>query len=186
MKISLILKILVFSAFGIILRVIFYNSKYKDLLKSLLIFDQSSYNFNNLKENYIYNKFLKISSLETFDNGFSKNNTQKIHDKNYYSEYEFISKPLALTYKYIKKVPKKYIFIFYIVCDFVIAFLISTFKYKCSAEVENNIIEENKNQDSEFFNIGVFCFYLCNRESHPLCYVGKLLLVIYLVVHQVP
>ena len=107
----MLLKILVFSAFGIILRVIFYNSKYKDLLKSLLIFDQSSYNFNNLKENYIYNKFLKISSLETNNNGFSKNNTQKIPDKNYYSEYEFISKPLALTYKYIKKVPKNYIFI---------------------------------------------------------------------------
>ena len=169
MKISLILKILVFSAFGIILRVIFYNSKYKDLLKSLLIFDQSSYNFNNLKESYIYNKFLKISSLETNNNGFSKNNTQKILDKNYYSEYEFISKPLALTYKYIKKVPNNYIFIFYIVCDLVIAFLISTFKYKCSSEVEDNIIEENENQESEFFNLGVFCFYLCNPVSITTC-----------------
>ena len=171
MKISLILKIIVFSAFGIILRVIFYKSKYKDLLKSLLIFDQSSYNFNNLKENYIYNKFLKISSLETINNGFSKNNTQKIVDKNYYSEYEFISKPLALTYKYIKKVPNNYIFIFYIVCDLVIAFLISTFKYKCSSEleVEGNIVEENENQETEFFNLGVFCFYLCNPVSITTC-----------------
>jgi len=94
-----LLKLLLFSLFGILLRIIFYYSKYKDYLKSLLIFDQSSYNFDNLKENYIYNFFKKISSIETNDNGFSKDYIPKdIPDNNYYSEYEFISKPLALLY----------------------------------------------------------------------------------------
>ncbi len=46
-----------FSSLGVLLRIIFYYSKYKDYLKSLLIFDQSSYKFDNLKENYIYNLF---------------------------------------------------------------------------------------------------------------------------------
>ena len=132
MKIISIFKLIIFSLFGILLRVIFYYSKYKDYLKSLLIFDQSSYNFENLKENYIYNLFNKLSSIETKDNGFSKGKIHNnIKDTNYYSEYEFISRPLALLYQYIKNYPKEYIFIFFIICDLFIAYLISTFKYHC-------------------------------------------------------
>ena len=54
-----ILKIIFFSLFGISLRIIFYYSEYRDYLKSLLIFDQAPYNFDNIKENYIYNLFHK-------------------------------------------------------------------------------------------------------------------------------
>ena len=170
-----LLKLLLFSLFGILLRIIFYYSKYKDYLKSLLIFDQSSYNFDNLKENYIYNFFKKISSIETNDNGFSKDYIPKdIPDNNYYSEYEFISKPLALLYKYIKNYPKEYIFIFFIICDLIIAYLISTIKYHCSDNIKNNKEEkkeENNNNHNENnkVNLGAFCFYLCNPVSITTC-----------------
>ena len=169
MKMISILKLIMFSSFGILLRVIFYYSKYKDYLKSLLIFDQSSYNFDNIKENYIYNLFHKISSIETKNNGFSKNNiSNTIYDNNYYSEYEFISKPLALSYQYIKNYPKEYIFSFFVICDLLIAYLISTFKYHCSINIEEN---NNKKEEIENnkINIGVFCFYLCNPVSITTC-----------------
>ena len=176
MEIMSLIKLIFFSLFGILLRVIFYFSEYKDYLKSLLIFDQSSYNFNNLKENYIYNLFYKTSSIETKDNGFSKDSIPKdISDNNYYSEYEFISKPLALLYKYIKNYPKEYIFIFFIICDLIIAYLISTFKYRCSNNTQNNKnekeIEKNEMVDehNEHINLGVFCFYLCNPVSITIC-----------------
>ena len=162
MKIKSILKLILFSLFGILLRIIFYYSQYKDYLKSLLIFDQSPYNFDNIKENYIYNLFHKEYIKQTSNNNFS-NNSQNINfkDINYYSEYEFISKPLSSLYKYIKNYPKEYIFIFFIVCDLIIAYLISTFKYKCIL----NII----NDDEDEFNSGVFCFYLCNPISITTC-----------------
>ena len=135
MKMISLLKIILFSLFGIILRIIFYYSKYKDYLKSLLIFDQSSYNFDNLRENYIYNLFHKVSSIETKDNGFSNStNLKPLKDNNYYSEYEFISKPLTIVYKYIRHYPKEYIFAFFIICDLIIAYLISIFKYHFSSK----------------------------------------------------
>ena len=161
-------KIIIISLLGILLRILFYYSKYKDYLKSLLIFDQSSYNFDNLKENYIYNLFHKISSLETKYNDFSDNKIQKeIHDNNYYSEYEFISKPLALLYKYIKNYPKEYIFSFFIVCDILIAFLISTIKFHFKKE-ENAEIKKNEEEENNI-NLGIFCFYLCNPVSITTC-----------------
>ena len=174
MKMISILKLIVFSSFGILLRVIFYYSKYKDYLKSLLIFDQSPYNFDNLKENYIYNLFHKVSSIETKNNGFSKDNVNgnnNIIDNNYYSEYEFISKPLALLYQYIKNYPKEYIFILFIICDLLIAYLIGTFKYHCSDIQQENEKKEDKNgeYENEEINIGVYCFYLCNPVSITTC-----------------
>ena len=175
MKIISFLKIILFSLFGILLRMIFFYSKYKDYMKSLLIFDQSSYNFDNLKENYIYNMFHKKSSIETKDNGFSKDTVLKpINDNNYYSEYEFISKPLALLYKYIKNYPEKYIFTFFIICDLIIAYLISTFKYRSSLshtksdKKEEEKVNDNKNIENHI-NLGVFCFYLCNPVSITTC-----------------
>ena len=169
MKIISIFKLIIFSLFGILLRVIFYYSKYKDYLKSLLIFDQSSYNFENLKENYIYNLFHKVSSIETKDNGFSKGKIHNnIKDTNYYSEYEFISKPLALLYQYIKNYPKEYIFIFFIICDLFIAYLISTFKYHCSTNKEDKK-DNDKLEEYENINLGVYCFYLCNPVSITTC-----------------
>ena len=174
MKIFSILQLLIFSAFGILFRVIFYYSKYKDYLKSLLIFDQSPYNFDNLKENYIYNLFHKVSSIETKDNGFSKDKIpNSLPDTNYYSEYEFISKPLALLYKYIRNYPKEYIFSFFIICDLLIAYLISTFKYHSSSKDADakNKIEKNNDKDNEDnkINLGAFCFYLSNPVSITTC-----------------
>ena len=170
MKINSIFKLLLFSSFGILLRIIFYYSQYKDYLKSLLIFDQAPYNFDNIKENYIYNLFHK-ESIKSTNNDNSMNKT---NDLNYYSEYEFISKPIALLYKYIKNYPKEYIFIFFIACDLLIAYLISTFKYHC---ILNNSIdedintkkEENDDENEDKFNSGVFCFYLCNPISITTC-----------------
>ena len=165
-----ILKLIMYSLLGILLRVIFYYSKYKDYLKSLFIFDQSSYNFGNLKENYIYNLFHKRSSIETKNNGFSKgkkSTKNTIIDNNYYSEYEFISKPLALLYPYIKDYPKEYIFIFFIICDLLIAYLISTFKYHCSdIRQDNEKKDESKNEN---INLGFYSFYLCNPVSITTC-----------------
>ena len=170
MKINSIFKLLLFSSFGILLRIIFYYSQYKDYLKSLLIFDQAPYNFDNIKENYIYNLFHKESTKSTNN----ENSMNKTKDLNYYSEYEFISKPIALLYKYIKNYPKEYIFIFFIACDLLIAYLISTFKYHCILNVSkdeyikvNN--DENDDENEDKFNSGVFCFYLCNPISITTC-----------------
>ena len=166
MNITLILKILVFSSIGVLLRLIFYYSKFKDYLTSLLIFDQSSYNFNNLKENYIYNLIHKVSEAETKFNDFSKNaQVRDITDNHYYSQYEFISKPIILLYKYIKNFPNDKIFAFYIVCDLVIALLISTYKFRNISKKEGENNEDNKT----CFNIGIFCFYLCNPISITTC-----------------
>ena len=170
MKINSIFKLLLFSSFGILLRIIFYYSQYKDYLKSLLIFDQAPYNFDNIKENYIYNLFHK-ESIKSTNNDNSMNKTS---DLNYYSEYEFISKPIALLYKYIKNYPKEYIFIFFIACDLLIAYLISTFKYHCilnnSKDEDINVKkEENDDENRDKFNSGVFCFYLCNPISITTC-----------------
>ena len=170
MKINSIFKLLLFSSFGILLRIIFYYSQYKDYLKSLLIFDQAPYNFDNIKENYIYNLFHK-ESIKSTNNDNSMNKT---NDLNYYSEYEFISKPIALLYKYIKNYPKEYIFIFFIACDLLIAYLISTFKYHCilnnSKDEDINLKkEENDDENEDKFNSGVFCFYLCNPISITTC-----------------
>ena len=119
--------------------------------------------------------FHKISSIETKDNGFSKDTVLKpINDNNYYSEYEFISKPLALLYKYIKNYPEKYIFTFFIICDLIIAYLISTFKYRSSLshtksdKKEEEKVNDNKNIENHI-NLGVFCFYLCNPVSITTC-----------------
>jgi len=173
MKIISLFKIILFSLFGIILRVEFFYSKYKDYMKSLLIFEQSPYNYDNLKENYIYNMFHKISSIETKDNGFSKNTVLKpINDNNYYSEYEFISKPLALLYKHIKN-NEKYTITFFIICDLIIAYLISTFKYRSSSSHTKDDKKEEKENDNKNIenniNLGVFCFYLCNPVSITTC-----------------
>ena len=170
MKINSIFKLLLFSSFGILLRIIFYYSQYKDYLKSLLIFDQAPYNFDNIKENYIYNLFHKESIKSTSND----NSMNKANDLNYYSEYEFISKPIALLYKYIKNYPKEYIFIFFIACDLLIAYLISTFKYHCilnnSKDEDINLKkEENDDENEDKFNSGVFCFYLCNPISITTC-----------------
>ena len=170
MKINSIFKLLLFSSFGILLRIIFYYSQYKDYLKSLLIFDQAPYNFDNIKENYIYNLFHK-ESIKSTNNDNSMNKTK---DLNYYSEYEFISKPIALLYRYIKNYPKEYIFIFFIACDLLIAYLISTFKYHCilnnSKDEDINVKkEENDDENEDKFNSGVFCFYLCNPISITTC-----------------
>ena len=178
MKINSIFKLLFFSTFGVLLRVIFYYSQYKDYLKSLLIFDQAPYNFDNIKENYIYNLFHKESVLNTNNYTFSNNNNSI--ELSSYSEYEFISKPIAMLYKYIKHFQKEYIFIFFIICDLLIAYLISTFKYHCilndiNPEDNNNdkkiIIEEEVEEEEkdDEFNSGVFCFYLCNPISITTC-----------------
>ena len=173
MKIISLFKIILFSLFGIILRVEFFYSKYKDYMKSLLIFEQSPYNYDNLKENYIYNMFHKILSIETKDNGFSKNTVLKpINDNNYYSQYEFISKPLALLYKHIRNY-EKYTFTFFIICDLIIAYLISTFKYRSSSSHTKDDKKEEKENDNKNIenniNLGVFCFYLCNPVSITTC-----------------
>ena len=170
MKINSIFKLLLFSSFGILLRIIFYYSQYKDYLKSLLIFDQAPYNFDNIKENYIYNLFHKESTKSTNN----ENSMNKTKDLNYYSEYEFISKPIALLYKYIKNYPKEYIFIFFIACDLLIAYLISTFKYHCILNVSKDEDikvknDENDDENEDKFNSGVFCFYLCNPISITTC-----------------
>ena len=98
----------------------------------------------------------------------------KTKDLNYYSEYEFISKPIALLYKYIKNYPKEYIFIFFIACDLLIAYLISTFKYHCILNVSKDEDikvknDENDDENEDKFNSGVFCFYLCNPISITTC-----------------
>lgn len=170
MKINSIFKLFFFSLFGILLRIIFYYSEYKEYLKGLLIFDQAPYNFDNIKENYIYNLFYKESIKSTSNNDFLNATNHKINDLNYYSEYEFISKPIAMLYKYIKDYPKEYIFIFFIICDILIAYLISTFKYHCILKITNSKLEEEKEEDNEEeFNSGVFCFYLCNPISITSC-----------------
>ena len=178
MKIKSLFKLIFFSSFGILLRIIFYYSEYKDYLKSLLIFDQAPYSFDNIKENYIYNLFHKVSVKSTNTYDFSNNtNNNSISDINYYSDYNFISKPIAILYKYIKNIQKEYIFIFFIICDLLIAYIISTFKYNCISDSSNiiNIIglkEENdndKNDEDDEFNSGVFCFYLCNPISITTC-----------------
>ena len=168
MKIKSIFKLIFFSSFGILLRIIFYYSEYKDYLKSLLIFDQAPYSFDNIKENYIYNLFHKISVKSTNTYDFSNNtNNNSISDINYYSDYNFISKPIAILYKYIKNIQKEYIFIFFIICDLLIAYIISTFKYNCISDSSNiiNIIElkeendNDKNDENDEFNSGVFWEY---------------------------
>ena len=176
MKINSLFKLFLFSSFGIILRIIFYYSQYKDYLKSLLIFDRAPYNFDNIKENYIYNLFHKESVKSTNNNDFyNKTNNNNIFDLNYYSEYDFISKPIALLYKYIKNYPKEYIFTFFVICDLLIAYLISTFKYHCILNPDIKEIkpednnEENNEENNDTFNSGVFCFYLCNPISITAC-----------------
>ena len=170
MKINSILKLFFFSILLILLRIIFYYSEYKEYLKDLLIFDQAPYNFDNIKENYIYNLFYKESIKSTNNNDFFNTTNHKIDDLNYYSEYEFISKPIAMLYKYIKDYPKEYIFIFFIICDILIAYLISTFKYHCILKIPNSKLEEEKDEENdEEFNSGVFCFYLCNPISITSC-----------------
>ena len=172
MKINSLFKLFLFSSFGIILRIIFYYSQYKDYLKSLLIFDQAPYNFDNIKENYIYNLFHKESVKSTNNNDFyNKTNNNNIFDLNYYSEYDFISKPIALLYKYIKNYPKEYIFTFFVICDLLIAYLISTFKYHCilNPDIKEIKPEDNNEENNDTFNSGVFCFYLCNPISITAC-----------------
>jgi hypothetical protein len=177
MKMISLLQIIIYTLFGIILRIIFYYSKYKDYLKSLLIFDQSSYNFDNLRENYIYNLFHKISSIETKENGFAEDKQIKpLNDNNYYSEYEFISKPLTIVYTYIRHYPKEYIFAFFIICDLIIAYLISIFKYhflykndEKEEKLEKKDDDNENNENNENINLGVFCFYLCNPVSITTC-----------------
>ena len=173
MKINSIFKLVFFSVFGILLRTIFFYSQYKDYLKSLLIFDQAPYSFDNIKENYIYNLFHKESIKSTNNNTFSTNSYDTIVDSNYYSEYNFISKQITILYKYIKNYKEEYIFIFFILCDLLIAYLISTFKYHCILDIPNLKInkeqEEKGNEIDEEFNSGVFCFYLCNPISITTC-----------------
>jgi len=173
MKINSIFKLVFFSVFGILLRTIFFYSQYKDYLKSLLIFDQAPYSFDNIKENYIYNLFHKESIKSTNNNTFSTNSYDTIVDSNYYSEYNFISKQITILYKYIKNYKEEYIFIFFIICDLLIAYLISTFKYHCILDIPNLKInkeqEEKNNEIDEEFNSGVFCFYLCNPISITTC-----------------
>lgn len=173
MKINSIFKLVFFSVFGILLRTIFFYSQYKDYLKSLLIFDQAPYSFDNIKENYIYNLFHKESIKSTNNNTFSTNSYDTIVDSNYYSEYNFISKQITILYKYIKNYKEEYIFIFFILCDLLIAYLISTFKYHCILDIPNLKInkeqEEKNNEIDEEFNSGVFCFYLCNPISITTC-----------------
>ena len=173
MKINSIFKLVFFSVFGILLRTIFFYSQYKDYLKSLLIFDQAPYSFDNIKENYIYNLFHKESIKSTNNNTFSTNSYDTIVDSNYYSEYNFISKQITILYKYIKNYKEEYIFIFFIICDLLIAYLISTFKYHCILDIPNLKInkeqEEKGNEIDEEFNSGVFCFYLCNPISITTC-----------------
>ena len=168
MKIKSIFKLILFSSFGILLRIIFYYSQYKDYLKSLLIFDQAPYNFDNIKENYIYNLFHKESIKSTNNDNLLNNTNTNTFDLNYYSEYDFISKPIAILYKYIKNYPKEYIFIFFVACDLLIAYLISTFKYHC---ILNNSKDEDimDDENEDKFNSGVFCFYLCNPISITTC-----------------
>ena len=173
MKINSIFKLVFFSVFGILLRTIFFYSQYKDYLKSLLIFDQAPYSFDNIKENYIYNLFHKESIKSTNNNTFSTNSYDTIVDSNYYSEYNFISKQITILYKYIKNYKEEYISIFFIICDLLIAYLISTFKYHCILDIPNLKInkeqEEKGNEIDEEFNSGVFCFYLCNPISITTC-----------------
>ena len=144
----------------------------------MLIFDQAPYSFDNIKENYIYNLFHKISVKSTNNFDFSNStNDNNILDTNYYSYYNFISKPIVILYKYIKNYPKEYIFIFFIICDLLIAYLISAFKYHCILDSTNKntiiIKKEEKDKDNDNnddqFNSGVFCFYLCNPISITTC-----------------
>ena len=89
-------------ALGALFRILFYYSKYKNTLSDLLLFPSSPYNYNNLRENYFYNLFSSPHS-------------------SFYSPNTFISKPLTYIYNQIRTLNQDYIFIFFLICDLLIA-----------------------------------------------------------------
>ena len=166
-------KLLVHSFLGTFLRIVFYYSGYKEY--RIIIFESAPYSYENLKENFIINLYHKISMKSTDNNSFSSNQTQtNINDNYYYSSYEFISKPILLIYKFIRNYNQFYILIFFIICDLIIAYILSNLKYKSQVVGIDLNLEKNKNlinkgKDEIGLNIGIFCLYLYNPVSITTC-----------------
>ena len=59
------IKVFIHIIFGIILRLLFYSSKLKNILISLLFFPSYAYNFDNLKENFFYNSIINQENNST-------------------------------------------------------------------------------------------------------------------------
>ena len=168
-------KLFIHSLLGVFLRLIFYFSRYKEYLKSLLIFESAPYSYENLKENFIINLYHKVSVKSTDNNSFTNNPIQNnVNDNYYYSSYEFISKPILLIYKFIRNYQQFYILIFFIICDLIIAYILSNLKFKSQIIGINWDIEKNKSLDNKEkcetgLNVGIFCFYLYNPVSITTC-----------------
>ena len=137
--------ILIHLIIGAIFRILFYYSKYKNTLSDLLLFHSSPYNYNNLRENYFYNLFLSPHS-------------------SYYSPNTFISKPLTYIYNQTRNINKDYIFIFFILCDLLIA--ISLYKIK-------NSLRLNK-QFTDIYDNSLIAIYLYNPVTITACVTFRL------------
>jgi hypothetical protein len=132
-------------ALGALFRILFYYSKYKNTLSDLLLFPSSPYNYNNLRENYFYNLFSSPHS-------------------SFYSPNTFISKPLTYIYNQIRTLNHDYIFIFFLICDLLIA--LSLYKIKNSIRQNNQIKEE--------YNSSLIAIYLYNPVSITACITFRL------------
>ena len=137
--------ILIHLIIGTIFRILFYYSKYKNTLSDLLLFHSSPYNYNNLRENYFYNLFLSPHS-------------------SYYSPNTFISKPLTYIYNQTRNINKDYIFIFFLLCDLLIA--ISLYKIKNSLRLNKHI--------KDAYDNSLIAIYLYNPVTITACVTFRL------------
>ena len=138
------IKVFIHIIVGIILRLLFYSSKLKNILISLLFFPSYAYNFDNLNENFFYNSIINQENNSTI---YTKNN--------------FISQPILIFYMKFKDIKKDYIFYFFIFIDVLISLLL--YKIKTKLNKETNL--DNNEKENHY----IIAIYLFNPISILAC-----------------